>query len=324
MLKGVDISNYQADDAVNQGVDFVICKATEGIGFVDHTCDPKYQMAKNQGKLLGVYHFARPEYGNGAIAEADFFVDNVQGYIGEAILVLDWETSTWQTDWAKQWLDRVYERTGVRPLIYMSASAVKDNDWSAIANDYGLWIAGYPNKYHVSNPPEPTEGEMPYYLGAWKFWAIWQYTSTLGALDRDIANMDRDAWLKYAGANTENPVLPAPVNPAPVPVVSHNIYIVQRGDTLSGIAAKFGTTFQKIAADNGISNPNLIYAGTPLKIYSSGSNTGGGASGQTYVVQSGDTLSGIAARFGTTVADLVVKNHIANPDLIYAGTTLTI
>ena len=41
---------------------------------------------------------------------------------------------------------------------------------------------------------------------------------------------------------------------------------MQRGDTLSGIASKYGTTYQAIAKLNGISNPNLIYPGQVLKI----------------------------------------------------------
>jgi rare lipoprotein A len=58
------------------------------------------------------------------------------------------------------------------------------------------------------------------------------------------------------------------------------------------------------------------YSGT--ESYSSGEVTGGGA----YVVQSGDTLSGIAAELGTSVEDLAAANGIANPDLVYAGQTL--
>ena len=44
--------------------------------------------------------------------------------------------------------------------------------------------------------------------------------------------------------------------------------------------------------------------------------------GGTYVVQSGDTLSGIAAQLGTSVEDLAAANGIANPDLVYAGQTI--
>lgn len=43
-------------------------------------------------------------------------------------------------------------------------------------------------------------------------------------------------------------------------------YVVKSGDTLSGIAARYGTTYQKIAKDNNIANPNKIYPGQPLKI----------------------------------------------------------
>jgi rare lipoprotein A len=52
------------------------------------------------------------------------------------------------------------------------------------------------------------------------------------------------------------------------------------------------------------------------------SSDGKGTSGGTYVVQSGDTLSGIAAELGTSVEDLAAANGIANPDLLYAGQRL--
>src|SRR5215207_9049859 len=59
------------------------------------------------------------------------------------------------------------------------------------------------------------------------------------------------------------------------------------------------------------------YSGT--ESYTSGDMSGDG----TYVVQSGDTLSGIAAQLGTSVEDLAAANGIANPDLLYAGQTLS-
>lgn len=202
MLKGIDISKWQNTSAVDQAQDFVIIKATEGSGYVDPTCDTKYQYAKSKGKLLGVYHFARPDL-TSAVTEADYFVSQTTGYWSkkEAILVLDWETgNTKNVAWAKAWLDRVYSKTGVKPLVYMSASVVGSADWSSVAKaDYGLWIAGYPSKYNVTNPPTPAEGEMPYSTGAWGFAAIWQYTSSAGTLDRNVAYMTKEAWSKYAG-----------------------------------------------------------------------------------------------------------------------------
>lgn len=325
MLRGIDISQWQGVGTSDQAADFVIIKATEGDGYTDPKCDAHYQDAKAKGKLLGVYHFARPDLGNSGRAEAEWFVHEIQGYIGEAILVLDWEVQQWRVDWAKEFLDRVKELTGVKPLIYMSASQVVAYDWSSVAGaDYGLWIAGYPAQYNVPNPPEPADGEMPYNTGAWGFWAIWQYTSSAGTLDRDVANMDRDAWMAYAAKNGETPH-PAPTpTPAPAPTPSDCIwYTVVPGDTLSGIASRYGTTYQKIAADNGIANPNLIYPGQTLKIYPNGGGNSGGSE-TTYVVQPGDTLSGIAAKYGTTWQKLAADNNIANPNLIYPNQVLVI
>ena len=74
MLRGLDISKWQSVGTGDQAQDFVIIKATEGRGYVDSSCDAHYQRAKSQGKLLGVYHFARPDLGNSAQCEADWFV----------------------------------------------------------------------------------------------------------------------------------------------------------------------------------------------------------------------------------------------------------
>lgn len=204
-LYGVDISKWQAVGAGDNGKNFVICKATEGSSYVDPSCDKHYQRAKAQGKLRGSYHFARPDLNGGvagARAEADWYVKNIQGYIRDGIMVLDWEKNVWDVAWAEAWLQRVHELTGIWPLIYMSASVVSSYNWSSVAKHSGLWIAGYPSKYNVKNPPTPSVNNMPYKLGAWSFWAIWQYSSSAGTLDRDIANMDAIAWAKYAGAST--------------------------------------------------------------------------------------------------------------------------
>ncbi|WP_314047070.1 LysM peptidoglycan-binding domain-containing protein, partial [uncultured Granulicatella sp.] len=88
-------------------------------------------------------------------------------------------------------------------------------------------------------------------------------------------------------------------------------YTVKAGDTLSGIAAKFHTTVEKLKAINGIKDANKIYAGQILNVrgtYTTGGTSSSGTSVNytttTYTVVSGDTLSGIAERYGTTVAEL--------------------
>ena len=93
-----------------------------------------------------------------------------------------------------------------------------------------------------------------------------------------------------------------------------DMYIVKEGDTLSYIAKLFNTTVDSLVALNSIANPNKIYTGQVLKIKESASNNS-----KTYVVKQGDTLSSIAAKYGTTYQKLAQINNIANPDKIYVG-----
>lgn len=99
-------------------------------------------------------------------------------------------------------------------------------------------------------------------------------------------------------------------------------HTVRPGETLSEIAERYGVPVRDLAALNGISNPDHIVIGQQLAIASS--RPGGFAAQQEYRIQPGDSLSGIAARFGVSVADLVALNGLADPDHIVAGRTLAI
>ena len=101
-------------------------------------------------------------------------------------------------------------------------------------------------------------------------------------------------------------------------------YTVESGDTLTGIAEEYGVTIAELQAWNNISNPNNIYVGEVLKIYTNGSDDSGDGGSISYTVQSGDTLSGIAEEYGVTVAELQAWNNISNPNDIYTGEVLKI
>ncbi len=97
-------------------------------------------------------------------------------------------------------------------------------------------------------------------------------------------------------------------------------YTVQRGNTLSQIASSYGVTVNDIVEANNIQNPNLIYPGEKLRITGSTSTTLNPVlQNNYYTVQRGDTLSGIARRYGVTVQYLINLNGISNPNLIYPG-----
>ncbi len=99
-------------------------------------------------------------------------------------------------------------------------------------------------------------------------------------------------------------------------------HVVQPGENLFRIALKYGTTVEAIAAANGIVNPNRIYGGQQLLI-PQGSGTPG-SSASYHVVQPGETLSGIAMRYGTTPWAIAAANGIANANYVRAGQTLRI
>jgi len=99
-------------------------------------------------------------------------------------------------------------------------------------------------------------------------------------------------------------------------------YIVQRGDTLSSIARRFGTTVQALLEANPtLPDRNTVYAGQRLVIPSSAAAPSGQ---RTHVVQPGDTLTAIARLYGTTVMAIVQRNNLPNQNAIFVGQVLII
>jgi GH25 family lysozyme M1 (1,4-beta-N-acetylmuramidase)/LysM repeat protein len=327
MLRVVDVSSHQGNIvAGGLDCDAVICKATEGTGYVNPFCDEQYQSAKAAGKLLGVYHYAS---GGNPEAEAEFFINNVQGYLHEAILVLDWESgdnAAWgDSSWVARFCAHIVALTGINPMIYVQRSAASQ---CTGLGDYGIWLAEYPDYaargWDAYYPPN--------YSGDY---AMHQFTSSgniagyAGPLDLSLFFGDETAWRAYAGASSQSVPAPQPqpyVEPEvqaytqPVVQTDGTTYIVQPGDTLSGIAARYGTTYQSLAAINNIADPNRIYPGQEIVIDGAATE----ASTEYYTIQPGDTLSGIASTYGTTWQRLAEINGIDTPDLIHPGTTIRV
>ncbi|MCX7670282.1 MAG: LysM peptidoglycan-binding domain-containing protein [Anaerolineae bacterium] len=103
------------------------------------------------------------------------------------------------------------------------------------------------------------------------------------------------------------------------------IHVVERGETLARIAARYGVTVQQITELNGITNPNLIYTGQKLRIPAAApAATAQPGATRTYTVRAGDTLVSIATKFGVTVQAIQQLNNLSSPDKIYTGQVLKI
>ena len=203
-MRGIDISNWQSGIELNKlDIDFCICKATEGLTFVDPYCDSFVQELIKLNKCWGFYHFA----GNGnPYDEAKFFYESCKNYFNHGIPVLDYEiTNDNDMNWIESFVSKLYNLSGVYCMIYMSASWCNKlcNSW--VPSKCGLWVAGYPIPYTTW-----INSSIPYDISPWEFAAIWQFTSSLiipgfwQKLDGNIAYMDKTAWNKYACCKENN------------------------------------------------------------------------------------------------------------------------
>ena len=120
------------------------------------------------------------------------------------------------------------------------------------------------------------------------------------------------------------------------------VYVVRRGDTLTGIARRHGTSVAALRRTNGLSS-SLIRAGQTLRVPGAGSSSGGSGAVEpassasasaarvassssapvVHVVRRGDTLTGIARRHGSSVVALRRENGLRS-SLIRAGQTLRV
>ena len=181
-LEGVDVSRWQGSidfEAVRaSGRRFVIAKASEGVGYTDPKWATNKSAARAAGLALGAYHFARPDLNpTNPAAEADWFVTTMGLAPGMLMPTLDIEVSGGLsaanlTAWVKDFLERVYARTGVRAMIYVSPAFFRtklgNTRWFA-DNGYGiLWIAHWTTADGPDVPADNWGGRS---------WTFWQYTS---------------------------------------------------------------------------------------------------------------------------------------------------
>lgn len=395
--QGVDWSRYQGANGIfGYGHDkFAICQigGVNGGGiYGQSTYETQVASAIAQGKRAHTYIWYQVG-GNASLGEQvlNTFLPQVQTPKG-SIVALDYESGASADKQANTNAIlhgmRMIKAAGYTPMYYSGKPYTVANVYvDQIIREFpnSLWMAAYPD-YNVT--PVPNYNVFPSMDGV----AIYQFTSTYiaGGLDGnvDLTGITDNGYTKNNKPETETPsisqgqqadntpkydiaagnqvkvkfgagswatgeaipdwvkgrtysvaqvsgsrVLLAGINSwinksdveiisvssAPIQAPATSMYTVRSGDTLSSIAAKFGTSYQALASLNGISNPNLIYVGQVLRV--SGSANAGSVY---YTVRAGDNLSAIASRYGTSYQSIASLNGLANPNLIYAGQTLKI
>lgn len=226
MLNIIDISSWQrgldlrALFQQNPALDGVIVKATGGRSFVQSTCDPWVQVAIQEGRPWGFYHYLDDDGLNSTgEAEADWFVDNCLNYFGYGIPVADYEGRAKDLGprYLLSFLERVKERTGAMPLVYCSLAVLREQDLSQIAaKGYKLWLAQYASMSPTGIQDKPWQsGSVAPFSG----YVMHQYSSAgrltgyNGDLDLDKFQGTREDWDALAGVKA-SPVQPEPAPPA--------------------------------------------------------------------------------------------------------------
>src|SRR5699024_3083883 len=191
-IYAVDVFSGSSDNIIRDThAQAVIVKATQGTGYVNPRCNHQWDLAGELGKLRGLYHYAG---GGNPETEAEYFINNIKNYVGKGILALDWEeaeNAAWyDTNWARRFVNKVHELTGVWPIIYVQESAL----WQVAncADTCGVWVAKYASMTWYSW----TLPNMSVSTGAFKFLTGYQFTG--GDMDRSIFYLDANAWNKIA------------------------------------------------------------------------------------------------------------------------------
>ena len=312
-MNGIDIASYQSalNPSAMTGTDFIIVKATQGTYYTSPCWRNQADGTLRAGKLLGLYMYATND---DPTQQAARFLSTVRDYIGRAVLAVDWESNQNGAFGNPAHLEAIVKaviaQSGVRPIIYVQASALPAVEPVAKRNNCGLWVAQYADMNATGWQTHPwNEGRYTC--------ALRQYTSNGhvpgygGPLDLDLAYMDASAWGRYAAVNGK----PKPVTPS-APVLN----LEKMADDV--IAGKYGDGDTRRRALG--ANYSKVQEIVNRKLSQNRPQNAPAHPSRAYVVKAGDTLSGIAARYGTSWQTLAARNGIRNPNLIHVGQVIRI
>lgn len=356
MSKGIDVSAHQGNinwDAVKaSGIDFAIIRISYGQNSVDSKAIRNIEECIRVGMPFGVYTYSYALNINNAINEANLVIKTLAPYKDKVKfpVIIDMEDADGYKRKHGMPLNDVlvsicekeclmFEEAGYYAAIYASKSWFDTKLNSSRLNRFDKWIAWW-NKGASFDK---------------NIYGLWQYTSSgsvngiSGNVDMNEAYKDYPSIINNNSNSSSNTPAKKSIEQLAQEVLAgdwgngedrknrlvaegYNYDVVQaRVNELSGIFSKKSN--EEIANevlagkwDNGSERKKKLQAaGYDYDAIQTIVNQKSGVnSSKTYIVKSGDTLSGIASKFGTTYQEIAKKNGIANPNKIYPGQVLKI
>lgn len=259
--KGIDVSKWNGkidwQSVKNDGTDFAIIRSSygkESPNQVDKKFEENYRNAKAVGIPVGVYHYSYADSVEDARKEAQFCLKNITGKQLEYPICFDIEdkeqlklNNRQRTDICKAFCEEI-EKAGYYVMIYCNFNWYKNYLYSEELKKYDLWLAEW-------NVAEPSVS-----CGIWQKSDKGTIDGISGNVDLNEAFKDYPMIMKMRGLNGFKAVSAGEHKPH----TQH--YTVKKGDTLTAIAKKYGTTVDRLVKANGIKDKNKIYAGQVIQI----------------------------------------------------------
>jgi len=301
--KGIDVSSWQKaidwEKVKADGIEFAILRCGFGVDTTNQDDDTFKRNADECTRLgipFGVYLYSYATSINKAISEANHVLRLIEGYKLSYPVFYDLEdekttgncTNKEIAEIAEAFCNTI-EKAGYKAGIYANVSWFNHKLTDSRFDKWDKWVAQYYKQCQYTKP-----------------YSMWQYTSSgkvdgiIGNVDMNYCyanystanSKEESTFVKKTneqlaqevlngkwgnGADRKKNLTEAGYNYDEVQKIVNQIcnsqkakqdlvYVVKKGDTLSGIASKYNTTYQALAKYNNISNPNLIYAGQNIKI----------------------------------------------------------
>lgn len=311
--RGIDISEFQGEidfeEVRRSGIEAVYIRVGAG-EYTDEYFAENYERAKAAGLKIGFYHYVTARSVDEGRRQARFFASLVAGREPDMRLAMDFEyfgsLSVSQINAISEaYLDELTALTRREAVIYSDLSNARNIFSRALAEKYPLWAAQY-------GADEPSAN------GKWREWVGFQYTDE-GRVGGIYGNVDRNIFTEGIFLSDSGRIDGEKRTTVRTRTRTLTVY-VRAGDTLWAIAREYGTTVEAIARENGIADPNRIFAGERLRI----TLPARGSGEEIYTVRRGDTPISIAGKFGVTLSALEDRNGLERGETIYAGDKLSI